>query len=129
MVLLSAAGIVHQFLSLARPQWGWLPPTARLLVTVLTLVLVQSMIRAVGQGAGPDWHPFVAPAPGIAASAEALKVAAVINTIALISLLATCLGLAIAAVKQTWDVLRYFRGPSESRNLALLKSLFESRRH
>lgn len=129
MVLLSAAGIVHQFLSLARPQWGWLPPTARLLVTVLTLVLVQSMIRALGQGTGADWHPFVAPAPGVAASAEAIKVAAVVNSIALISLLGTCLGLTIAAIKQTWDVLRYFRGPSESRNLALLKSLFESRRH
>jgi len=123
MVVLSFAGILHQAVSLARPQWTWLPPTARLVVTILTLALAQSMIRAVGHGTGPDWHPFVAVAPGIADSAQAVKVAAVVNVIALISVLATCLGLSIATVKQTWDVLRHFRGPSNARNVALLRCL------
>jgi len=124
MVLLSFAGIAHQCVSLARPQWTWLPPTARLLVTVLSLALVQSMLRAAGQGTGPDWHPFVAPTAAFAGAAgEAVKVVAIINVIAVVSLLCTWFGLGIAAVKQTWDVLRYFRGASNGRDMALLRSI------
>jgi hypothetical protein len=126
MVLLSFAGIAHQCVSLARPQWTWLPPTARLVITVLSLALVQSMLRAAGQGTGPDWHPFVAPTAAFTGAAgEAVKVVAVINVIAVVSLLCTWFGLGIAAVKQTWDVLRHFRKQAaSSRDIALLRCLF-----
>jgi hypothetical protein len=109
MVLLTLFGLAHQIISLARPQWNWLPPAGRLLTTVLTLIVLNFVIDAVGHTPHNEWHPFVVLVDRVQDSVRYGQIAALVNVSVLLSILGTWLGLCIAAVIQTWQLLRLVR--------------------
>jgi hypothetical protein len=109
MVLLTLFGLAHQIISLARPQWNWLPPAGRLLTTVLTLIVLNFVIDAVGHTPHNEWHPFVVLVDRVQDSVRYGQIAALVNVSVLLSILGTWLGLCIAAVIQTWQFLRLVR--------------------
>ncbi len=109
ILLLGLFGLVRSGMILARPQWTWLPTLSQLLQTVLTLVVLNFMIEAVGQPSHGAWAPFVALADTAKHSAQDIKVAAVVNAAILLSLAATWLGLCLAGAAQTWEFMRYLR--------------------
>jgi hypothetical protein len=109
LILLSLFGLAHQIVSLARPQWTWLPPAGRLLTTALTLIVLNYVIGAAGHAPHDEWHPFVVLADGVRDSLRYSKIAAVVNVSLLLSIAGTWLGLCIAAVVQTWQFFRLIR--------------------
>jgi hypothetical protein len=109
ILLLAILGVAHQCLTLLRPQWTWLPLAARLLTTVLTLVLVNYIINAAAQTPNGEWHPYVVVANSVPLSLQQNRVAAIVNVSVLGCLVCTWLGLSIAGLIQTWQLLRYFR--------------------
>ncbi len=124
MILLALAGLAHQCVSLMRPQWTWLPPTARLLNNVLVLILVNFLINAAAATPNGEWHPFVVVANSVQASAQLNRVAAIVNASVLLALAGTWLGLCIAAIVQTWQLINLFRKrDSPACNAALLRLL------
>jgi hypothetical protein len=124
IILLALAGLVRQCVSLMRPQWTWLPPTARLLTTVLNLILLNFMLAAAGRTGNGAWHPFVMVANSAQSSAQAIRVAAVVNASILMALGGVWLGLSIAGCIQTWELLSHFRKrTSHARSPALLGML------
>jgi hypothetical protein len=124
VVLLAFAGLVRQWVSLMRPQWTWLPPTARLVTTVLNLILLKFMIAAAANTAGGEWHPFVVLSKVAQSSAQMNRVAAIVNASILLALAGTWLGLSIAGCIQTWQLMCHFRKRiSHVRDPALLRML------
>jgi hypothetical protein len=124
IVLLAFAGLVRQCVGLMRPQWTWLPPVARLLTTVLNLVLLKFMIAAAAHTAGGEWHPFVMLADAVRSSAQMNRVAAIVNASIMLALAGTWLGLSIAGCIQTWQLMCHFRKRiSHARDPALLRML------
>jgi len=109
LILLSLVGLMNQGASLARPQWTWLPPTARLLTTFFGLIVVNYMIHAAAHPPNGEWHPFVVVANSVHASAQMNRVAAVVNASILLALAGTWLGLCIAGCIQTWQLMCHFR--------------------
>jgi len=111
VVLLSLAGLVRQGVTLMRPQWTWLPPAARLLTTVLSLILLNFLINAAGATPAAEWHPFVVVARSVAMSAEKAtqldRVATWVNVSVLLALAGTWIGLCIAGTIQSWQLLRH----------------------
>jgi len=105
VLLLTVASILRLIVILVRPDWVRFPVWSKLLQTVLSLVVVNYMIKAAGQTAGAVWHPFVLAAQG---GEQAVKIAAVVNVSILVSLVCTWVGLCIAAVVQTWQSVRSF---------------------
>jgi hypothetical protein len=108
LILLSVVGLANQCATLVRPQWTWLPPTARLLTTSFMLIVVNSMINAAGQTPNNEWHPFVVVA-NPHASAQLNHVAAYVNLSVLLTLAVTWFGLAIAVIVQAWVLLLHLR--------------------
>jgi hypothetical protein len=124
LILLSLVGLANQCASVARPQWTWLPPTARLLTTIFSLVVVNYMITAAGQTPNGEWHPFVVVANYVKSSAQVNRVAAIVNLSILLTLVVTWLGLCIAGILQTWQLMRKLRKRTlHERDPALLSRL------
>jgi hypothetical protein len=124
LILLSLVGLANQSASLARPQWTWLPPTARLLTTIFGLVVVNYMIDAAGQTVNGEWHPFVVVANYVGTSAQLNRVAGIVNLSILLTLAVTWLGFCIAACIQAWQLMRLLRKrASHARDPALLRVL------
>ena len=109
IVLLAFAIILRSVVILARPSWTWFPLSTQLLQTVLSLIMVNFMIRAGSPAPGGAWHPFVVLQDSVQNSAHYIGIAAIVNASILISLAATWIGLCIGAVVQTWKLMRYFR--------------------
>jgi hypothetical protein len=109
IILLTLFGLAHHIISLARPQWTWLPPAGQLLQTVLTLIFLNFVINAAGHTPHNEWHPFVVLVDRVQDSVRYGKVAALVNVSVLLSIVGTWLGLSIAAVIQTWQLLRLVR--------------------
>lgn len=109
MVLLSAAGLARQCVSLMRPQWDWFPPAARLLTTVFSLVLLNFTVNVAAQTLKGEWHPYVVVANSLQGSAHLDRVAAFVNLSVLVTLVSCWLGFGIAAIVQAWALMRTFR--------------------
>ncbi len=109
LLALAAFGLVRSATVIARPQWTALPLWSQLLQTALTLILLHFVLKAAGQTPNGDWHPFVVAAGAAKNSAQTIRVAAIVNVSILLSLAGTWLGLSIAGVVQTWQVLHYLR--------------------
>jgi hypothetical protein len=109
-ILLLALGVIlKSAITLARPDWTWFPLSTQLLQTVLSLIVVNFIINAGSPGPNGGWHPFVVLQDSVQNSAHYIGIAAVVNASILISLAATWIGLCIAAVVQTWKLMRYLR--------------------
>jgi len=123
MILLALAGLAYQGVSLMRPQWIWLPPTARLFNTLLGLVIVNYMIAAAATPNG-EWHPYVVVANWVQASARLNRVAAIVNVSVLLTLACVWFGFCIAGLIQTWQLVCYFRKRAfHARDPALLRTI------
>lgn len=109
MILLALAGLAHQGVSLVRPQWTWLPPAARLLTAIVGLVVLNFIIDAAGPTLRGEWHPFVVVATSAQGSAQLNRVAAIVNLSVLLALASTWLGLCIAVIVQTWQLMSLSR--------------------
>jgi hypothetical protein len=132
MILLAGAGLARQGLTLARPQWTWLPPAAQLLSTVLSLFILNYLIDAAGQTPNGEWHPYVVVASylqssvqgSVQSSAKLNRVAAFVNLSVLLTLVTTWLGFCIAGIVQAWGLVRHLRKRApHARDPALLRSL------
>jgi hypothetical protein len=105
-VFVGVVGLMRSGITLARPQWEWFPAVSQLLQSVLMLVVLHSMIQAIGKM--PSALSFVVLQDAVRESPKYLKIAAVVNLSILISIASTWLGLCIATVVQTWELMRYF---------------------
>lgn len=124
IVVLATANMLRPAVVLARPQWTWFPPSTQLLQTVITLILVKFMINAATQTPGNAWYPFLALADSVRNSPHYIGIAAIVNASILLSLICTWFGSCIAAIVQTWQLMRYVANRvSEARGPALLRML------
>ncbi len=106
-VLISCLALVRGGITVARPQWSWFPLVSQLVQTMVSLILLNYMIRYVA--GAPSAHPFVMLRDGVETPANYVKVVAIVNVSLLLSLVFVWIGLCIAAVQQTWAFLRYLR--------------------
>ena len=106
-VLISAVALSRSGITLARPQWDWFPSLSQLLQTVLTLILLNFMIEAIGKS--PSAFPFLVVQDAVRDSHKYIQIAAIVNVSILVSVAGTWLGLCIASIVQTWQFMRYLR--------------------
>jgi len=127
VVLLTLLGLARDCFSIARPDLTWFPACGRLMQTVLSLFLLNLILNAAAQVPhlpGADWAPFVMLTDGARDSAQYKRLASIVNASILMALAATWIGLAIAAVIQTWECLKQFGGRgARACNTALLRFL------
>jgi hypothetical protein len=109
MILLTLFTLAYQIVSLARPQWTWLPAAGKLMTTALTLILLNYVLGAVGRIPHGEWQPFVVLLERFQNSVQYTKIAALVNVSMLLTLLGMWLGLCIAAVVQAWQFVRVLR--------------------
>lgn len=109
ILMLAVFGLLRSAITLARPEWTWFPHVAELVQMALTLILLNFIINAVGQTPNGDWHPFVMLADAAKNSAQAIRIAAIVNMSIMVSLAATWLGVSIALVIHVWQFLVYMR--------------------
>lgn len=109
IVLLSAWSLLRPALTLARPQWRWFPKVGELAQGIFTLILVNALLHASGQMTNGEWHPFVMVADSAKNSTQYIKVAAIVNVSILLSLVGTWIGLSIAVIIQTWQLIQRSR--------------------
>jgi hypothetical protein len=121
IVCLSLFGLAHQLVSLARPQWTWLPSTAKLVNTILTLVLVKYLIDA-GMHTQGEWHPYVV-GYAMKDAAQTRRVIAVLNLSILLALGSVWLGSCIAIFVQTLEYLGIIHKRSPKMQCAFLPRL------
>lgn len=107
-VLVAVVALLRSAVTLARPQWTWFPLSGQLLQSILSLTILHFMVNAVILTPKGEWYPFVALTVG-QASAQYIKVAAIVNASILVSLYCSWLGICIAAIVQTWQLMRYVR--------------------
>ncbi len=101
IVPLALFAILRPVVTLAKPQWAWFPPVAELAQAVFTLIVLNFILRG--------GFPYLVLTGGASATAEHIKVAAIVNVSILISLAGAWLGLSIAIVIHLWKVFRFFR--------------------
>jgi hypothetical protein len=138
VIFLAAAGLAYQFVSLMQPQWRWLPASGRLATTILGLVVVNFLINAGTQQSNGDWHPYVVTQAAQSSGegqiagqtakqspAQLGRIAGVVNATVLMTLAVTWLGLCVAGIIQTWQLMRLVRKKTaHARDCALLQMLF-----
>lgn len=124
IVVLAIAAVLRPAMILARPHWSWFPLPTQLVQTVITLILVKFMINAATQTPASEWYPFLALADSVRNSPHYIGIAAIVNVSVLLSLVFTWFGVCIAAIVQTWQLMRYFLNrASHARDPALLRMM------
>lgn len=108
LVFLAVAAILCPAITLARPQWDWFPPTAELVQGVLSLILLNFILNATRTSIG-DGQGFLVLTDAAKNSTQYIRVAAIVNVSILISLVGAWLGLCIAMIVHTWQLLSYVR--------------------
>jgi len=109
IILLAVFALLRPGVTLAKPQWTWFPPFAQLLQTVFSLIILNYMLNAASQAPNGQWHPFVVLTEPARNSAQYIRVAATVNVSILIGLASAWLGLCIAAIVHSWQLVRYIR--------------------
>ena len=109
ILALSLIAPVRSALTLSKPQWTGFPIWSQLLQTALSLILLNFMIAAALQAPLGVWQPFVVPVSNVAESAHYGRVATIANASIFLSMGAVWIGLSIAAVIQTWKLIRHIR--------------------
>jgi hypothetical protein len=109
VVLLAFLGLARDCVSIARPDLPWFPAVGRLVNTALSLLLLHFILSAAGQVphvAGAAWTPFVSLQDAAHGSAQYNRLAVIVNAAIFLSLAMAWIGLAIAAILQTWECLQ-----------------------
>lgn len=101
IVLLSVLSLVRSLITLAKPQWEWVPPVGEFAQAVFTLILLNFILKG--------WFPYVVLTEAAKNSVQYIKVAAIVNVSILLSLAGAWLGLSIATVIQLWQLMRSAR--------------------
>jgi len=109
LVVLACLSLVRHLIQVARTEWTWFAPASQLFSTVVGLVVVKYLIDVASKIPNGEWHPFVVLANSIQPTAQLTRVVAIVNVSILIALAGTWLGLSIAAVVQTWQLVHHFR--------------------
>ncbi len=110
ILALSLIAPVRSALILSKPQWNGFPLWSQLLQTALSLILLNFMITAALRMTAGAWQPFVIPVSNLTESAHYMHVATIANASIFLSMAGVWIGLSIAAVSQTWKVIRHIRG-------------------
>ena len=109
ILALSLIAPVRCAFMLSKPQWTGFPIWSQLLQTALSLILLNFMIAAALQTSSSPWQPFVVPVYSAAESAHYAHVATIANASIFLSMAGVWIGLSIAAVIQTWKLVRHIR--------------------
>lgn len=109
IVLLWMLSVARSASILAKPEWTWLPLASQLLQSIATLTILNFFLHAVTQAPKTEMFPFVVLADSVRDSVHYIKIAAVVNVSILISAIGTWIGLSIATIIQTWQLLRHIR--------------------
>jgi hypothetical protein len=121
LVGLAFLSLTRHVIQVARPQWTWLPPAAQLFSTLVGLVVVKFLMDAASKTPNGE-PPFVVLANWVQPSAHLAQVVAIVNVSILLAMAGTWLGLSIAAVVQTGQLVRHFRKrTSQAVDSALLR--------
>ena len=108
VILFSVFALARSGFTLAKPQWSWFPSLSQVLQTVFGMIILRSMLNALGQMPYSQW-PFVTLTDAARNSAQYIRVAAIVNVSVLIGLAGCWLGFGIALVVHTWRFLKYVR--------------------
>jgi hypothetical protein len=109
LLALSFLSLTRHAIQVARPQWTWFPYAAQLFSTLVGLVVVKFLIDAASKAANGGRPPFVVLANSVQPSTHLIQVVAIVNVSILLAIAGTWLGLSIAAVVQTWQLVRHLR--------------------
>ena len=129
LILFSLVSLANQCAVLARPQWSWLPPAAKLLTTILGLVVVRFLVGAAVPMPSGEWHPYVIAVNSARAAGQSAahlgQIAGIVNASILLALVVTWFGFCVAGTIQAWQLMRAVRKPAaHARDAALLRVLF-----
>lgn len=108
VVLLWMFSVARSASILAKPEWTWLPLASQLFQSIATLTILNFFLHAVTQ-TPTGMFPFVVLADSVRDSVHYIKIAAVVNVSILISAIGAWIGLSIATIVQTWQLLRHIR--------------------
>ena len=121
MVLLAVLALLRSGLTLARPQWTWFSPVSQVVQIALSMIFVNYMLNAAAHMPAGQWYPFVALSDGVEHTAQAIKVAAIINVSGMIGLASAWLGLSISLLVHLWQLMQTYRkrklGPQQAPSL------------
>ena len=109
IVLLWMFSVARSASILAKPEWTWLPLAGQLFQSIATLTILNFFLHAVTQSPKTEMLPFVVLADSARDSIHYIKIAAVVNVSILISAVGAWIGLSIATIIQTWQLLRHIR--------------------
>ena len=124
VLVLAVFGAAQRAVGMLRPQWTWYPAAAQLLATAIGLVFINFIINFAGQTPGGGWHPYVVLADAITPTLQLKKMEAIVNASLLMAMAAAWFGMCIAAIIQTWQLLRQIRkGSAQTANPAVLHLL------
>jgi hypothetical protein len=107
LILLAVLSVAQHTVGIIRPQWSWYPAAAKLFSTGIGLLFVHFIIAAAGQTPGAEWHPYVT--LSVSPTDQLKKMEAIVNASILMAMAAAWFGMCIAAVIQTWELLRQIR--------------------
>ena len=106
LVFLSVLAVLRPAITMSKPSWRAFPLWSQLLQTVLTLIFVHVLVNAAHLPNG-GWQPFVTPTE--TASGRLIVAAAWVNISILIGAAGAWLGLCIAGIVQTWQLVQFYR--------------------
>jgi hypothetical protein len=109
IIALASLNLAREFVNLLRPQWLWFQPAAQLFNTAAWLIVLNFMIEAASRIPSGDWHPFVMLADTMQPTLQLMRTAAIVNVSILLTLVCVWFGFCIAAVVQTWQLVRTIR--------------------
>ncbi|HTY85528.1 MAG TPA: hypothetical protein VMB19_15015 [Silvibacterium sp.] len=113
LVAVAALSVLRTGLILARPRWNQFTIWSELAHKVVTFVFLSFVLRFVEALPAANWHPFVMPSQSMAASAQSVKVAAIVNVSILVGLLIGWFTTGIATIVHAWQMIQRKR---DSRN-------------
>ncbi|MFZ0734628.1 MAG: hypothetical protein WAM79_20080 [Candidatus Sulfotelmatobacter sp.] len=109
IMLLWMLSVARSASILAKPEWTWLPMASQLIQSASTLIVLNFLLHAVTQTPKAEWFPFLILTDAARNSVHYIKIAAVVNVSILISAVGAWIGLCIATIVQTWQLLRHIR--------------------
>jgi hypothetical protein len=113
IVAVAALGVLRTAVVLAHPRWNQFALWSRLGHEILIFTFLSIVLHIVQAMPAANWHPFVMPAEGLPASAQSVKVAAIVNVSILLGSLIGWFTTGIATIVHAWQMIQRKR---DSRN-------------
>lgn len=113
IVAMAVFSLLRAAVTLARPQWTTFPAWSRFVHEVLVFAFLSLALHLVESMPPANWHPFVMLSEGAPASAQYVRVAAIVNVSILLGLLIGWFASGVATIVRSWQIIQHRR---ESRN-------------